>query len=296
MEKTKSMPPELKSLCGIEQLFDFYRIVQPATKIVYDYRDGILQSQGIHCYRALQRNSPCINCISSRSCRDQKSYVKLEYIEGKTYLFYAIPIQIGESHYALELLKDVTASMVVPNTVYSGDQKMVSVVHNFNTLAALDPLTGLYNKDYILQQLEMMIAGRAPEKRVFGAIVDIEQLKQTNDRYGVAAGDLVIKTIGTVLQTRMKELGYLTGRFAGDEFICICEHCDEKTGMRACQELEERIRELTFEYQGQAFHVKVVAYGGVYQPGQDCGQFLTYLDNRLYEEKKKRRMNAFLAY
>ncbi|MFR5602131.1 MAG: GGDEF domain-containing protein [Lachnospiraceae bacterium] len=288
MQKIESMAPGLRQFCELGQLFDFYRLIQPTTRKVYDYSDGTLKSQDQLCYRDLDRFSPCINCVASRACRDQKTYMKLECIQGRSYLIYAVPAKINGDNYALELLKDVTGSMAIPNNVHVRDNCMAAVVQKFNNLAALDSLTGLYNKDYILQKMEAIIAAKKPEDFMFGTLIDIQQLKKINELYGIGAGDLVIRKIADLLKVKSREQGYLTGRFSGDEFICFFPVKDEAEGMERCRKMEEQIGNILFEFDGKQFQVNVTIYGGLYQDGLDCGRFLTYLDNRLYAEKQRR--------
>jgi len=88
------------------------------------------------------------------------------------------------------------------------------------TLAHTDPLTGLSNRRRILEIAEQVYA-RAPE----GAgliLVDIDQFKKINDRYGHAAGDRVLIAQALSIQDQCRENSRV-GRLGGDEFLVVTE-------------------------------------------------------------------------
>lgn len=84
-----------------------------------------------------------------------------------------------------------------------------------------DPLTGLYNRRYLLERLQEETA-RAVRYRtpLAVAVVDIDAFKQYNDRHGHLAGDRVLHALSTaILHTlRRTDMGF---RFGGEEFVLL---------------------------------------------------------------------------
>lgn len=80
-----------------------------------------------------------------------------------------------------------------------------------------DPLTGLYNRRYFLQQLEEAIVKIAPDRKLVLVIWNVDRLKGINNTYDYSTGDRIL----TILAGRVKNLQgnhALLARLGGDEF------------------------------------------------------------------------------
>lgn len=86
--------------------------------------------------------------------------------------------------------------------------------------AHLDELTGAYRREMGRMALNQEIdrARRANGKLVV-AFVDVDGLKDLNDRVGHAAGDRVLQTVVTAIRKRLRSFDPIT-RYGGDEFVC----------------------------------------------------------------------------
>jgi two-component system, cell cycle response regulator len=84
-----------------------------------------------------------------------------------------------------------------------------------------DPLTGLYNRAYLLNQIGVL-AERSASQGIGLAVLmlDIDHFKQINDRYGHLAGDDVLRQVAAVIResTRSEDL---VARFGGEEFVIV---------------------------------------------------------------------------
>ncbi len=82
-----------------------------------------------------------------------------------------------------------------------------------------DPLTGLYNRGYFLEQLGPTAARGAREGHGLGVmLLDLDHFKAVNDRHGHEAGDEVLRATAAVLRgaTRPDDL---VARLGGEEFV-----------------------------------------------------------------------------
>ena len=85
-------------------------------------------------------------------------------------------------------------------------------------LAAKDGLTGIYNRRYLVELAGQRLTAAHAEAKEFAALmIDIDHFKKTNDRYGHAVGDEVIREIAIRLRTALRD-GDLVGRYGGEEF------------------------------------------------------------------------------
>jgi diguanylate cyclase (GGDEF)-like protein len=96
------------------------------------------------------------------------------------------------------------------------------------TFATRDPLTGLYNQHtfWDLLQYETQRAKRQSYKFSL-LMIDLDNFKVINDKYGHEIGDLYLKEFADVLRTAVRK-GDIPARYEGDNFMAILPICDEE--------------------------------------------------------------------
>lgn len=88
-------------------------------------------------------------------------------------------------------------------------------------MAAIDPLTGLYNRRYALAHLDRIAGNAARAGTSFAVMVlDIDHFKLVNDRYGHPAGDAVLETVAARLSAVLQR-SELLARIGGEEFLVV---------------------------------------------------------------------------
>ncbi|MFY9487296.1 MAG: GGDEF domain-containing protein, partial [Solirubrobacterales bacterium] len=88
--------------------------------------------------------------------------------------------------------------------------------------AMVDALTGIPNRKAFERRLDLEWRRAERYGRKLGVmVVDLDGFKQVNDRYGHAAGDVLLREIATRLDHRMRDTD-LVARIGGDEFAVIC--------------------------------------------------------------------------
>lgn len=97
------------------------------------------------------------------------------------------------------------------------DLKKYEYFKNVNVDYALDSLTGVLSRGYILGFAEYLVQNKI---EFMMGILDIDNFKLVNDNYGHKVGDGCLKTVATNLANYVGNDG-LVGRFGGDEFIVI---------------------------------------------------------------------------
>lgn len=103
------------------------------------------------------------------------------------------------------------------------------------TAALVDPLTGLANR----RALESRLATVTPSLTLL--MVDIDQFKPVNDRFGHDVGDQVLRRIGGILLDCIRP-GDLAARLGGDEFVLLLETADRDVAIRRGYEVRDRVR------------------------------------------------------
>src|ERR1700723_1078254 len=103
--------------------------------------------------------------------------------------------------------------------------KVESLASEVYKLAALDQLTGLYNRRSGEQRLAQEISRAQRHGRPLTVLLlDLNELKAINDKLGHAAGDLVIKTSTERLAQEFRGSG-LPVRVGGDELLALLPEC-----------------------------------------------------------------------
>ncbi|HVL53814.1 MAG TPA: GGDEF domain-containing protein, partial [Vitreimonas sp.] len=88
-------------------------------------------------------------------------------------------------------------------------------------LSTVDPLTGLYNRTYFFAAVEREIARSTRSGRGFCLLMmDLDDLKTTNDRYGHFVGDLLLSGVGEVIRDGVRRID-TAARYGGDEFVVL---------------------------------------------------------------------------
>lgn len=150
-------------------------------------------------------------------------------------------------------------------------------------LAVLDPLTGLHNRRSGEQRLSEEIARSARHVRPLTVILlDLDDLKQCNDKYGHAAGDALLRSFAERLKRAIRGSD-LAVRLGGDEFLVILPEC------RA-----EEVRHVLGRLSGldvdvaanKKIRVTFASGWADYRPGESAQELLRRADDALYEHKR----------
>jgi diguanylate cyclase (GGDEF)-like protein len=160
--------------------------------------------------------------------------------------------------------------------------KVQSLTNEVYKLAALDQLTGLYNRRSGEQRLAEEISRAVRHERPLTVLlIDLDGLKQINDRLGHPAGDLVLKGFSERLQKAIRGSD-LAVRIGGDEFMVLLPECraDE------VKHVLSRLDGLELEYDGTRIPCRFSRGWTDYKPGETAEELMKRADETLYANKR----------
>lgn len=243
MSKTISLEMLEAHRALIDVLYDSFKVIDPETKRVMEFRDGRPQPTEKYCYDRWKRDTPCENCISFTSKSENCDMVRLFSADGCAYFVRALPVEGTEPPLVVEFLKDVTNSLFYSAGGSYGDEKYIlDAVSNLDSLVIRDQLTKLYNRRYLDTRLPADIHAAVERKTALSVIfIDVDNFKHINDTYGHATGDLVLQATAEALQSCIGGDGDWAARFGGDEFVVCLTDTDSSAARRIAEHIREAI-------------------------------------------------------
>lgn len=160
-----------------------------------------------------------------------------------------------------------------------------------------DGLTGLLKHAIIKEAAEVeVLRSRRTESAVTFAMLDIDHFKTVNDTYGHAVGDLVIKSIATLLRQRLRKSD-LIGRYGGEEFVAVLPECDIEFARRILEDIRTRFAALQFSHEGAMFNCTLSAglACSSESPDSSSAELLILADQALYVAKRGGRNRVELS-
>jgi diguanylate cyclase (GGDEF)-like protein len=155
--------------------------------------------------------------------------------------------------------------------------------------ATRDPLTGLFNRRHIVAfAASLGDVVREGAEPVTVCMVDVDHFKRINDAHGHPVGDEVLRAIGALLGTRLREADCLA-RIGGEEFMIVLRHCDLARGRRVAESVRHNVA--ASQIVTTAGEVPVTVSLGVAQwgAGEAFDAVARRADRALYEAKHSGR-------
>jgi len=155
-------------------------------------------------------------------------------------------------------------------------------------LAALDPLTGIYNRRFGLGRLHEEF-GRAV--RVTGPLgvlmLDIDHFKRVNDTYGHLVGDRVLKSVCAIARSSLRE-GDVLLRYGGEELLAVLPAASGDDLRQMGERVRRSVEESAVADGDRTIRVTLSAGGAAY-PGQSVAHeddLIRLADEALYRAKE----------
>ncbi len=225
------------------------------------------------------------------------------YVEGSDDIHYCIPLVIGGNVGGVVQfvcgkrgvcdIDDIERKMSRAKQYITEAQPVLEAKRLMKALkesAFKDALTGLYNRRFLEEGFENLVAGILRRGTTLGLLMcDLDFFKQTNDVYGHDVGDMVLKEAAGNIRKSVRTSD-LVIRFGGEEFLVLL--IDTKTGdsFEVAEKIRERIEESKAKIAG-GFIQKTISIGVSEFPTdtQNFWEAIKFADVALYKAKERGR-------
>lgn len=154
-------------------------------------------------------------------------------------------------------------------------------------IAQTDPLTGLLNRRYFLEKLE----AEFHRCKSFGRplcvmLLDLDNFKSINDRFGHPVGDAVLRDTGEVLRDNVRGTDWC-GRIGGEELSIVLPECNLSTANLIGDRIRLAVRALEYGEPSARFSPSVsIGICGITYDFHESAAMLKLADDALYRAKK----------
>ncbi|MDD3846337.1 MAG: diguanylate cyclase [Syntrophorhabdaceae bacterium] len=163
----------------------------------------------------------------------------------------------------------------------------ISLFAEIRTLSRHDGLTGVFNHGCIVGELATEIERSRRYEYPFSVLLlDVDDFKLVNDRYGHLAGDQVLKNISRIVKENLRSIDKV-GRYGGEEFLVILPETSSEKAMVVAERLRRAIGDSFVEAENHQVYATVSGGLASYTPGRQYKELIKEADDNLYRAKEE---------
>lgn len=253
-------------------MFETVRIVDPSICMQLSAdRDGTVTESSEHCFSVWGKKRRCEQCVALEAIRTRRPQSKIETIRSHVYYVLAAAMEIDGKPYALECMNRLQTGQIGKG----GDEGILNQLIVRNRQVYFDSLSKVFNRRYYDERLSNLSGEYAV------LMIDLDRLKEINDRYGHAVGDQAIYRAAHAIRSVLRSHDDVV-RYGGDEFFVLFHDLPGDILERKMRDICRAVRSIRFadcpELQ------LTVSVGGVFAEGT-VSELLEKADAALYRAK-----------
>ena len=160
--------------------------------------------------------------------------------------------------------------------------------------AIRDPLTGMYNRRYLMEVFDHELSRARRRQRQLGVLmIDVDHFKVFNDHHGHDAGDYVLGEIGLLIRKNIRRED-ISCRYGGEEFALLLPETSSAEALKLSEKLGELVRDHNFFFRGQNMGPVTLSIGVAAFPetASTVEELIKCADKALYKAKNSGRDQA----
>ena len=292
--------------CGIKECYIVayeHRLIYPVSrdipersKLLFAWRDGIDftdQCDGelfatkdllpAKCLEQADTSNLLVKPIFS--INEHTGYMVIKTRGSDTRNYESIRGQLSNSMKIISLLQEQEA---MTKQLAAALKALKKQNEKLNTLSQIDELTGIYNRRGFYDAALEILNGSLDRKALI-VFADIDGMKQINDKYGHADGDISIKSTANILAKAVRD-DDIVARLGGDEFVVMITDTDPANEVH----IRNRIQELVEQFNQNSEHewklglsLGFVSFSS--KSVSDLNSLLKLADEALYNDKRLKK-------
>ena len=179
-------------------------------------------------FLAAEAQSRASRSRAPRRQRPDRPLARLPYLA--VVLAYALLLVVGRraAVYPLDglILGAAAVTAIVLIRQVSTIAENARLMSRLQSLANLDPLTGIPNRRAFFEEAELLFGGPGHSRRHSVLMVDVDDFKEVNDTFGHQAGDRVLSVVAACVKSQLRSAD-LVGRYGGDELVIALADCGD---------------------------------------------------------------------
>ena len=163
-----------------------------------------------------------------------------------------------------------------------------NVRQELNRLSITDSLTGLYNQRHFYDRLnEETVRAQRQNHELALILLDLDDFKQYNDKFGHLAGDELLQQVGAVINSKMRQNVDSGYRYGGDEFAVMLIEADSTVAEMMSKRIQSGILE--------DCNISASSGFAVFKKGLSSEELVGLADRKLYEDKDRNKSEKRVA-
>lgn len=163
----------------------------------------------------------------------------------------------------------------------------------------LDELTQLYNRRFFDELLHREVKRAERYDLNFSLLMlDLDDFKSCNDRFGHLFGDRVLSGVGSLLKSTVRDVD-LPCRYGGEEFAVIFPETSAQAGLIVAHRVRRAVQQARFPIDGSLCSFSLTASGGIASfrhDGETPDELIAAADSALYEAKSQGKNRICFLY
>jgi diguanylate cyclase (GGDEF)-like protein len=165
------------------------------------------------------------------------------------------------------------------------NDRLLELIERLEKLSVTDGLTGLFNHRHFWNLMNTELTRvNLHRGHLALTIIDLDDFKRTNDKFGHAIGDLLLQTVATVIKDTVRDTD-IVARYGGEEFAVLLPDTDESGVQQVAEKIRAAVEAIRFNVPETDITLKVTVSIGVSVFRGNRREFFNAADRALYKSK-----------
>lgn len=166
----------------------------------------------------------------------------------------------------------------------------IELLRQLELLSISDGLTGLYNRRFFDTKIfEEARRAHRQNHELFLAVLDVDNLKEMNDKYGHQAGDKLLKSVGEIIRNCIRKNVDWPFRYGGDEFCVILTQLTRDQAVITSERFIQNFNEKKLPLTGLSIGLAQFVRNKEHEWSEDIAELVKRADASLYRAKQTGR-------